>query len=75
MRKEITDNYTNFALLGNSIYGINFMYYLFLSQNVSAYYCNKYKKITFCVNKKRCSTWFIFESKVKYVLWIRDITE
>ena len=43
MRKEITDNYTNFALLGNSIYGINFMYYLFLSQNVSAYYCNKYK--------------------------------
>lgn len=43
MRKEPTDNYVNFALLGNNIYDINFMNYLFLSQNVNSYYCNKYK--------------------------------
>jgi nucleoside 2-deoxyribosyltransferase len=43
MRKEPTDNYINFALLGNNIYDINFMNYLFESQNVNSYYCNKYK--------------------------------
>lgn len=43
MRKEPTDNYINFALLGNNIYDINFMNYLFLTQNVNSYYCNKYK--------------------------------
>ncbi len=43
MRKEPTDNYIDFALLGNNIYDINFMNYLFKSQNVNSYYCNKYK--------------------------------
>ena len=43
MRKEPTDNYINFALLGNNIYDINFMKYLFLSQNVNSYYCDKYQ--------------------------------
>jgi hypothetical protein len=43
MRKEPTDNYVNFALLGNNIYDINFMNYLFASQNVNSYYCDKYK--------------------------------
>ena len=43
MRKESTDNYINFALLGNNIYDITFMNYLFESQNVNSYYCNKYK--------------------------------
>ena len=43
MRKEPTDNYINFALLGNNIYDITFMNYLFESQNVNSYYCNKYK--------------------------------
>jgi hypothetical protein len=43
MRKDPTDNYVNFALLGNNIYDINFMNYLFASQNVNSYYCDKYK--------------------------------
>ena len=43
MRKEPTDNYINFALLGNNVYDINFMKYLFLSQNVNSYYCDKYQ--------------------------------
>lgn len=43
MRKEPTDNYINFALLGNNIYDISFMNYLFSSQNVNSYYCDKYK--------------------------------
>ena len=43
MRKEPTDNYINFALLGNNIYDITFMNYLFESQNVNSYFCNKYK--------------------------------
>ena len=43
MRKEITDGYINFALLGNNVYDINFMKYLFLSQNVNSYYCDKYQ--------------------------------
>ena len=43
MRQEPTDNYIDFALLGNNIYDINFMHYLLLSQNVNSYYCNKYK--------------------------------
>lgn len=43
MRKEPTDNYVDFALLGNNIYDINFMNYLFVSQNVNPYYCDKYK--------------------------------
>lgn len=43
MRKEYNDNYTNFALLGNDIYDIHFMNYLFESQNVNSYYCDKYK--------------------------------
>lgn len=43
MRKEPTDNYINFALLGNNIYDMNFMNYLLESQNVNSYYCNKYK--------------------------------
>lgn len=42
MRKEPTDNYIDFALLGNNIYNIIFMKYLFLSQNANSYYCNKY---------------------------------
>lgn len=42
MRKEPIDNYIDFALLGNNIYDINFMKYLFLSQNVNSYYCDKY---------------------------------
>lgn len=42
MRKEPTDNYENIALLGNNIYDIIFMNYLFLSQNVNSYYCDKY---------------------------------
>ena len=28
MRKDPTDNYINFALLGNNIYDMNFMNYL-----------------------------------------------
>jgi len=43
MRKEPTNNYINFVLLGNNIYDITFMNYLFQSQNVNSYYCNKYK--------------------------------
>lgn len=43
MRKEPTDNYINFALLGNNIYDITFMNYLFESQNVNSYYYSKYK--------------------------------
>ena len=43
MRKEPTDNYINFALLGNNIYDITFMNYLFESQNANSYYCTKYK--------------------------------
>ena len=43
MRKDPTDNYINFALLGNNIYDMNFMNYLLESQNVNSYYCNKYK--------------------------------
>ena len=43
MRKEPTDNYSSFVLLGNNIYDINFVNYLFASQNVSCYYCDKYK--------------------------------
>ena len=43
MRKEPTNDYVDFALLGNNIYDINFMNYLFLSQNVNSYYCDKYK--------------------------------
>ncbi len=43
MRKEPADDYANFALLGNNIYDINFMNYLFTSQNVSSCYCYKYK--------------------------------
>ena len=49
MRKEPTDNYIDFALLGNNIYDINFMNFLFESQNVNSYYCNKYK---ICDNKQ-----------------------
>jgi len=43
MRKKATDDYVNFALLGNNVYDINFMNYLFSSQNVNSYYCDKYK--------------------------------
>lgn len=42
MRKDSTDNFERIALLGNNVYDIVFMYYLFLSQNVNAYYCDKY---------------------------------
>ncbi len=42
MRKEPTDNYIDFALLGNNIYDIIFMKYLFLSQNANSYHCDKY---------------------------------
>ena len=43
MRKIPTDNYINFALIGNNVYDILFMKYLFLSQNVSASYCDKFR--------------------------------
>lgn len=43
MRINATDDYNNFALLGNNAYDIRFMHYLFLSQNVSSCYCEKYK--------------------------------
>lgn len=42
MRSQPTDNYANFTLLGNNIYDIIFMHYLFLSQNINSYYCDKY---------------------------------
>ena len=42
MRSCQTDNYANFALLGNNAYDLIFMHYLLLSQNVSSYYCDKY---------------------------------
>lgn len=42
MRSRQTDNYANFALLGNNAYDLIFMHYLLLSQNVSSYYCDKY---------------------------------
>ena len=42
LRKELTDNYESIALLGNNIYDIIFMNYLFSSQNINSYYCNKY---------------------------------
>ena len=42
LRKEPTDNYIDFALLGNNIYDITFMKYLLLSQNINSYYCDKY---------------------------------
>lgn len=42
MRKKPTDNYENFALLGNNIYDVIFMNYLFSSQNVSSHYCELY---------------------------------
>ena len=45
MRNEPTDNYLDFALIGNNIYDILFMKYLFLSQNVNSYYCDKYQII------------------------------
>lgn len=43
MRKEITDGYIDIALIGNNIYDMVFMKYLFLSQNVNSYYCDKYQ--------------------------------
>ena len=43
MRKEATEDYINFALIGNNIYDILFVKYLFLSQNVNIYYCDKYE--------------------------------
>lgn len=43
MRKEATEDYINFALIGNNIYDILFVKYLFLSQNVNIYYCDKYQ--------------------------------
>lgn len=43
MRKEITDSYIDIALIGNNIYDMVFMKYLFLSQNVNSYYCDKYQ--------------------------------
>ena len=43
MRKEITDDYIDIALIGNNVYDMVFMRYLFLSQNVNAYYCDKYQ--------------------------------
>ncbi len=43
MRKYPSDNYFDFALLGNNIYDMNFMFYLFQSQNVNSYYYDKYK--------------------------------
>lgn len=43
MRKEHTDDYIDLAILGNNIFDINFMNYLFLSQNVNSYYCDKYE--------------------------------
>lgn len=43
MRKEPTDDYIDFALIGNNSYDMLFMKYLFLSQNVNTYYCDKYK--------------------------------
>ncbi len=42
MRSAPTDNYESIALLGNNVYDILFMNYLFLSQNVTPYYCDKY---------------------------------
>lgn len=43
MRKEITDGYIDIALIGNNIYDMLFMKYLFLSQNINSYYCDKYQ--------------------------------
>lgn len=43
MRKEPADDYIDFALIGNNVYDMLFMKYLFLSQNVHSYYCDKYK--------------------------------
>ncbi len=43
MRKEPTDDYIDFALIGNNIYDMLFMKYLFSSQNVNSYYCEKYQ--------------------------------
>ena len=43
MRKKPTDDYTFFTLIGNNIYDMLFMKYLFLSQNVNSYYCDNYK--------------------------------
>lgn len=43
MRKEPTDDYIDFSLIGNNSYDMMFMKYLFLSQNVNSYYCDKYK--------------------------------
>lgn len=43
MRKKSTDNYADFALLGNNVYDMIFMKYLFLSQNVNSSYCDKYR--------------------------------
>ena len=42
MRRKCIDNYAHISLLGNNIYDIVFMNYLFLSQNVNSYYCDKY---------------------------------
>ena len=43
MRKRPFDTYADFSLIGNNIYDMLFMKYLFLSQNVNSYYCDKYK--------------------------------
>lgn len=43
MRKESIDNYKSIALIGNNIYDMLFMKYLFFSQNVHSDYCEKYK--------------------------------